>query len=169
MATAVAVESPVKITATKLLINNQWVNSASGKTFPTINPSTGEEICQIAEADAADVDRAVKAARARFRTAPGARCPPPQRGVLHQQARRPDREARRRIGASLESLDNGKPYAVAARRRPSADHRLLSATMPAGPTKFKAKPSRSAAIISATRGMSRWAWSDRLFPGIFRC
>ena len=66
MATAVAVESPVKVSATKLLINNQWVNSASGKTFPTINPSTGEEICQISEADAADVDRAVKAARAAF-------------------------------------------------------------------------------------------------------
>jgi aldehyde dehydrogenase (NAD+) len=47
MATAVAIESPVKVSATKLLINNQWVNSASGKTFPTINPSTGEEICQI--------------------------------------------------------------------------------------------------------------------------
>ena len=36
----------VRVSATKILINNRWVNSASGKTFPTINPSTGEEICQ---------------------------------------------------------------------------------------------------------------------------
>jgi len=59
-------EQVVPISATKLLINNRWVASRSGKTFPTVNPSTGEEICQIAEADAADVDIAVAAARAAF-------------------------------------------------------------------------------------------------------
>ena len=48
-------EHKVAVSATKLLINNRWVNSQSGKTFPTINPTTGEEICQVAEADAADV------------------------------------------------------------------------------------------------------------------
>ena len=52
-------ESHTAPTATKLLINNRWVPSESGKTFATINPSTGEEICQVAEADAADVDKAV--------------------------------------------------------------------------------------------------------------
>ena len=49
--------------ATELLINNRWLPSESGKTFATVNPSTGEEICQVAEADAADVEKAVKAAR----------------------------------------------------------------------------------------------------------
>ena len=112
MATAVAVESPVKVSATKLLINNQWVNSASGKTFPTINPSTGEEICQIAEADAADVDRAVKAARAAF-NGPWRKMPAAQRGVLINRLadlieKHADELAR------LEALDNGKPL----RRRP---------------------------------------------------
>src|ERR1700731_1693721 len=69
MATATtAIEPNVKITATKLLINGQWVNSTSGKTFPTINPSTGEVITQVAEADAPDVDKAVSAARAAFET-----------------------------------------------------------------------------------------------------
>ena len=48
---------------TKLLINNEWVDSRSGKTFPTLNPATGEEIAQIAEADAGDIDLAVTAAR----------------------------------------------------------------------------------------------------------
>ena len=59
MATATTVMEPsVKISANKLLINGQWVNSASGKTFPTINPATGEVITQVAEADAADDGKA---------------------------------------------------------------------------------------------------------------
>lgn len=36
----------------QLFINNEWHDAASGKTFPTINPSTGDVICQVAEADA---------------------------------------------------------------------------------------------------------------------
>jgi aldehyde dehydrogenase (NAD+) len=40
----------VRVPATKILINNRWVDSVSGKTFPVINPSTGEEVCQVAEA-----------------------------------------------------------------------------------------------------------------------
>jgi len=43
MATATTVIEPkVKVSATKLLINGKWVDATSGKTFPTINPSTGE-------------------------------------------------------------------------------------------------------------------------------
>ena len=32
----------------KMLINNQWVDAVSGKTFPVYNPATGEEIAQVA-------------------------------------------------------------------------------------------------------------------------
>lgn len=49
-----------------LLIDGQWVPAASGKTFATTNPATGEEIATLAEADAVDVDRAVAAARRAF-------------------------------------------------------------------------------------------------------
>jgi len=50
MATATAAMQPeIKIGPTKLLINGKWVDSVSGKTFPTINPSTGEAITQVAE------------------------------------------------------------------------------------------------------------------------
>ncbi len=68
MVSTLSVPPEVHVTpsVTRLLINNRWVPSESGKTFATINPSTGEEICQVAEADAADVDKAVKAARAAF-------------------------------------------------------------------------------------------------------
>src|ERR1700693_2485982 len=50
----------------KLLIDGAWVNAASGKTFPVYDPSTGEVLAHVAEADAADVDKAVRAARTAF-------------------------------------------------------------------------------------------------------
>src|SRR5579871_4092219 len=59
-----------KVRQTKLLIDGKWVNAASGKTFETLNPSTGEVIAHVAEADKADVDKAVDAARAAFETGP---------------------------------------------------------------------------------------------------
>ncbi|KAJ8299857.1 hypothetical protein KUTeg_022604 [Tegillarca granosa] len=51
----------------QIFINNEFVDAVSGKRFPTINPSTGEKICDVAEGDKADVDKAVKAARAAFK------------------------------------------------------------------------------------------------------
>src|SRR5271155_4017324 len=75
-------ESQVAVSATKLLINNRWIASESGKTFATVNPATGEEICQVAEADAADVEKAVKAARAAFEHGPWRKTPASERGRL---------------------------------------------------------------------------------------
>ena len=112
MATLVSpIDHQVTIRATKLLINNRWVDSASGKTFPTVNPSTGEEICQVAEADAVDVDRAVTAARAAF-NGPWRRLSAAERGnLLNRLADLIEKHADEL--ARLESLDNGKPYHVA--------------------------------------------------------
>jgi aldehyde dehydrogenase (NAD+) len=105
-------ENRVRISATKLLINNQWVPSASGKTFPTINPSTGEEICQIAEADAADVEKAVKAARAAFNRGAWRKMAASERGrLLNRLADLMEQNADEL--ARLESLDNGKPFSIA--------------------------------------------------------
>ena len=50
----------------KLLIDGQWVAAASGKTFSTVNPTTGEALAEVAEAGDEDVDRAVQAARRAF-------------------------------------------------------------------------------------------------------
>src|SRR5215471_8888709 len=69
-AASAAIEPTVKVSATRLLINNKWTDATSGKTFPTINPATGETIAQVAEADAADVDKAVTAARGAFDNGP---------------------------------------------------------------------------------------------------
>jgi aldehyde dehydrogenase (NAD+) len=105
-------ESQVAISATKLLIDNRWIPSESGKTFATVNPSTGEEICQIAEADAADVEKAVKAARAAFEHGPWRKMPSSARGrLLNRLADLIEQNADEL--ASLESLDNGKPVSVA--------------------------------------------------------
>ena len=98
--------------ATKLLINNRWVSSESGKTFATINPSTGEEICQVAEADAADVDKAVAAARAAFDQGPWKKMRASERGrMLHRLADLIEQNADEL--ARLETLDNGKPLSIA--------------------------------------------------------
>ncbi|XP_064639895.1 aldehyde dehydrogenase, mitochondrial-like isoform X2 [Lineus longissimus] len=55
-----------EIKYTQIFYNNEWHDSVSGKKFPTINPCTGEVICHVQEGDKADVDLAVKAARAAF-------------------------------------------------------------------------------------------------------
>lgn len=47
----------------QLLINGEWIDAASGKTFPVIDPRTEEEIFRVAEADAEDVEKAVKVGR----------------------------------------------------------------------------------------------------------
>src|SRR5580658_9047492 len=105
-------QNKIRISATKLLINNRWVDSESGKTFGTINPSTGEEICQIAEADAVDVEKAVKVARAAFEHGPWRKMQASDRGrLLHRLADLIEKHADEL--AALEALDNGKPVAVA--------------------------------------------------------
>ncbi|HET6219214.1 MAG TPA: aldehyde dehydrogenase family protein [Acidobacteriaceae bacterium] len=104
-------EVSVAPSMTKLLINNRWVPSESGKTFPTINPATGEEICQVAEADARDVDNAVKAARTAFE-GPWRKMHASERGrMLHRLADLIEKNADQL--ARLESVDNGKPVSVA--------------------------------------------------------
>ncbi|XP_034730806.1 aldehyde dehydrogenase, mitochondrial-like [Etheostoma cragini] len=112
---AAAVPAPSgqpEVLFTKLFINNQWQDAASGKTFPTINPATGEVICQVAEADGADVDKAVKAARDAFRLgSPWRRMDASHRGLLlNRLADAIERDSA--YLAELETLDNGKPYAV---------------------------------------------------------
>ena len=103
--------SHITPSVTKLLINNRWVPSESGKTFATINPSTGEEICQVAEADAADVDKAVKAARAAFE-GPWRKMRASERGrLLYRLADLIEANADEL--ARLETLDNGKPLSIA--------------------------------------------------------
>jgi aldehyde dehydrogenase (NAD+) len=92
---------------TKLLINNRWVDPRANKTFGTINPATGETICQVAEAHAEDVDLAVQAAKNAFPA--WSRTPGTERArLLHRLAQLI--EERQDEIAAIESLDSGKPY-----------------------------------------------------------
>ncbi|XP_066294448.1 retinal dehydrogenase 2-like [Branchiostoma lanceolatum] len=98
-----------EIKFTKLFINNEFVNAESGKTFPTINPATGEKICDVQEAQKADVDKAVAAARAAFKLGtPWRNLDASQRGrLLYKLADLMERD--KDYLANLETLDNGKP------------------------------------------------------------
>ena len=92
----------------QLLINNKWVESSAGRRFATINPATGEEICQVAEADAADVNLATAAARAAFESRGWRRMAAAERGkLLYRLADLMEKHIDEL--AQLESVDNGKP------------------------------------------------------------
>src|SRR6516162_878731 len=73
---------PPKVKDQPMLIGGKWVDSVSGKTFATTNPATGETICQVAEGDKADIDRAVKAARKAFEEGPWPKMSAAERGRL---------------------------------------------------------------------------------------
>ena len=98
-----------EIRYTKIFINNEWHDAVSGNTFSTINPTTGEKICDVAEGDKADVDKAVVAAREAFKLGSLWRTmDASQRGVLlHKLADLVERE--QEYLARLETIDNGKP------------------------------------------------------------
>src|ERR1700730_2493545 len=95
----------------QLFINGQWTDAASGKTFETPNPATGDTLAKIAEGDAEDIDRAVRAARSAFDDGPWGRLTPSERGRIIWRIGDLVLEHAQEL-AQLESLDNGKPYAV---------------------------------------------------------
>jgi phenylacetaldehyde dehydrogenase len=96
----------------KMLINGKWVEAASGKTFDTYNPATGEVLARIAEGDREDIDRAVKAARTAFETGRWSQLTPSERGRLIWKLADLLEENLEEF-AELESLDNGKPLKIA--------------------------------------------------------
>jgi phenylacetaldehyde dehydrogenase len=81
----------------KMLIGGRWLEAASGKTFPTYNPATGEVLAQVAEGNSADIDRAVIAARKAFESGPWRTLTASERGRLILEARRPSRISPGRI------------------------------------------------------------------------
>src|ERR1700694_4953805 len=110
MATAKAAKprtvKPPQVKDQPLFINGKWQDSVSGKTFPTLNPATGETICQVAEGDRADVDLAVRAARKALESGPWSSMDAADRGrLLFKLADRVEAQAQEL--AALESLNSG--------------------------------------------------------------
>src|SRR5689334_21456580 len=96
----------------RLLIDGEWVEAISGKTFDTLDPATGERLAAVAHGEDADTDRGVRAARRAFDSGPWASMTPADRSriIWHIEELI---EANLEELALLESLDNGKPLAVA--------------------------------------------------------
>uniref|UniRef100_A0A6Q2YQX6 Aldehyde dehydrogenase domain-containing protein n=1 Tax=Esox lucius TaxID=8010 RepID=A0A6Q2YQX6_ESOLU len=93
-----------------IFINNEWQDSVSGKTFPVFNPANGEQICEIQEAEKADVDKAVQAARLAFTLGSvWRRMDASERGrLLAKLADLVERDSA--YLATIESIDSGKPF-----------------------------------------------------------
>ncbi|HKO61730.1 MAG TPA: betaine-aldehyde dehydrogenase [Pyrinomonadaceae bacterium] len=91
----------------QLLIDGQWVDAESGKTFTTPNPSTGETLAEVAEADKADIDKAVKAARKAFEGKWGKMSARDRGRLMYKLSQLI--EAKTPELAALETADNGKP------------------------------------------------------------
>ncbi|KAF7463042.1 hypothetical protein GHT09_010429 [Marmota monax] len=100
----------LEIKYTKIFINNEWQNSESGRVFPVYNPATGEQVCEVQEADKADIDKAVQAARLAFSLGSvWRRMDASERGrLLDKLADLVERD--RAFLATMESLNGGKPF-----------------------------------------------------------
>ncbi len=102
-----SVQSFVGAKTRKMLIDGKWVEAASGKTFETPNPATGEVLARVAEGDAEDVDRAARAARRAFDAGPWTRMNPTERERLLLRVADLIEQHAEEL-AQLETLDNGK-------------------------------------------------------------
>ncbi|KAK4568573.1 hypothetical protein RGQ29_004118 [Quercus rubra] len=105
---------PVQINYTQNLINGQFVDAVSGKTFPTYDPRTAEVIAHVAEGDAEDINLAVAAARKAFDEGPWPRMTAYERSrILLRFADLLEKHSDEL--AALETWNNGKPYEQAAK------------------------------------------------------
>ncbi len=96
----------------RMFVDGRFVAAASGKTFPVYNPATGEILTHVPEAEAEDVERAVRAARRAFDEGPWPRMTPSARGRMMWKLADLLEENLEEF-AELESIDNGKPLSVA--------------------------------------------------------
>jgi acyl-CoA reductase-like NAD-dependent aldehyde dehydrogenase len=96
---------------TRAFINGNYVDSASGATFDSINPATGKLLARVASCDTEDVNRAVSAARAVFRKGSWANLAPKERQTRLKRFAELIRANREEL-ALLETLDMGKPISV---------------------------------------------------------
>jgi acyl-CoA reductase-like NAD-dependent aldehyde dehydrogenase len=97
--------------AKQLLIGSEWVDAADGQTFETIDPATGDPICEVAQGGAEDVARAAAAARDALENG-YAKVSPSKRSALIWGLSDLIKANGDEL-AELESLDNGKPLAMA--------------------------------------------------------
>ena len=149
----------------QLLIGGKWVPAKSAKTFETINPASEEVLGIVAEGDKADVDEAVKAARAAFESGKW-----PSMGP-HQRARYLFKiaeliESHTEELAELITLDNGKPLAESTNEvgRTAETFRYYAVGRP----NSTARLTHRIPDFSITRCANQLAYADRSFRGMVR-
>ncbi|GAB4839818.1 hypothetical protein Ancab_020528 [Ancistrocladus abbreviatus] len=108
------INPPVKVNYTQLLINGNFVDAASGKTFETLDPRTGEVIANVAEGDVEDINRAVSAARKAFDEGPWPKMTAYERSKILLCCADLLEQHNDEL-AALETWDSGKPYEQAAK------------------------------------------------------
>ena len=91
----------------RMLIDGNWVEAGDGKSFKSLNPATGEAWCEIPEATAEDVNRAVEAAHRAFSEGPWARMLPSERGRLLRRLADLLAAKSEELGR-IETVDTGK-------------------------------------------------------------
>ncbi|MCI0627797.1 MAG: aldehyde dehydrogenase [Acidobacteria bacterium] len=101
------IETPTDVRKFQMYIGGKWVDSTSGKTFPSENPATGKIWAEISEANAADVDQAVRAARAAFESGPWSDMTGSQRRDLLLRFAQRIAEEGPELGR-IEATENGK-------------------------------------------------------------
>ena len=157
----------------QLLIDGEWVDAASGKTFATVNPATEETLAEVAHGEAEDIDRAVDAARRAFDDGPVAHDDAVRAGPADLAASGDLIEEHADELAELETLDNGKPLTVAR----AADVPLaadLFRYMAGWATKIEGTTVPISALpapasSTPTPRASRSAWWARSSRGTSRC
>src|SRR6266550_2701364 len=96
----------------QMYVNGKWIASQSGKTFPVYDPASEEVIAQVPEANSADVDQAVAAAKSAFEDGPWGATTAQERGrVLFRLAEKIRQNAAQL--AELEARNCGKPIVEA--------------------------------------------------------
>jgi aldehyde dehydrogenase (NAD+) len=98
----------IQVKPGKLFIGGKWVDAGSKKTFPTLNPATGEVLTHLSDADDSDADAAVRAARSAFRSGPWPEMSAADRAKILWKIGDLIDQYNEELG-TLETLDNGKP------------------------------------------------------------
>lgn len=148
----------------ELYIGGEWVQSASGETFETRDPTTGDTLASVQAGVAADIDRAVDAAWEAYDDVYSDYSTAERQAVLSEMADRV--EEKREAFANLESLDNGKPITEA---RIDISLVIDHFRYFAGVARTRARPSRPTTAGRSRRTTNPTVWSVRSSRGTFRC
>ena len=153
---------------TKAFINGNYVESASGATFDSINPGTGKLLARVAAGDTEDVNRAVAAARNSFKKGVWSNLAPKDRQKVLKRFAELIRNNAEEL-ALLETLDMGKPISVSLNARCPDGGPLYRVVRRSHRQDLRRSRTYGSVALWQPLRVSRWESSARSFPGTIRC